>query len=209
MARETCELIITLSRLCSTPVEDIQHISYRDAFLQSCGVDPFTASTADLRSAALRHSPSFTALPGATADAVSERQLWLDLLAGTTVYPSLTGNRLWIIDRFPADQAMLARLDPADPSCADRFEVLLQGLEIANGFRELRDPREQAARFAHDCQRRTKAGAADVLPDAQLLAALEAGLPDCAGVAVGLDRILLATNPFNGLQETMSFVPGG
>jgi elongation factor P--(R)-beta-lysine ligase len=208
MAQETCELITALSQLCSKPVNSTQRITYRDAFLHGCGIDPFSADTMKVREVALRHSPGFDASSLATAAAGNERQLWLDLLAGTVVYPALTGDRLWIVDQFPADQAMLARLNPDDPSTADRFEIVLHGIELANGFRELRDPREQAERFATDRERRAGAGAPDVLPDLQLLAALEAGLPDCAGVAVGLDRILLLTNPLGGLQETMSFTPG-
>jgi lysyl-tRNA synthetase class 2 len=113
-----------------------------------------------------------------------------------------------VVDKFPADQAMLARLNPDDPSVAERFEVFLQGVELANGFRELRDYAEQAERFAADRRHRATAGAADIFPDSRLLAALNSGLPDCAGVAVGLDRIMLITNRLAELRATMSFAPG-
>ena len=83
------------------------------------------------------------------------------------MYPSLGGDKLWIVDKFPAAQAMLARLDPDDPTVAERFEVFLHGVELANGFRELRDPAEQAIRFATDRKRRQHAGIQDITPDPQ------------------------------------------
>jgi lysyl-tRNA synthetase class 2 len=202
MAQDTCDLIIELSAYSSHPVVKTERISYREAFIRSSGLDPFTASSEEMRAAAARHSVSLDTIAGR-----NDRPLWLDLLAGTIVYPSLTGNKLWVVDGFPADQAMLARLNPADPTVAERFEVFLHGVELANGFRELRDPVEQAARFATDRKRRELTGAPDILPDSQLLAALESGLPDCAGVAVGLDRVLLVTNKIADLSATMSFAP--
>jgi lysyl-tRNA synthetase class 2 len=208
MARETCELIMTLSNQASHPVSATEHISYQDAFLRTSGVDPFTASAQELREATLHFSPTFDPPDEQKAGSIQDRRIWLDLLAGTTVYPSLTGNKLWVIDRFPADQAMLARLDPDDSRVAERFEVILDGVELANGFRELRDATEQAERFALDCKRRAREGGQAVLPDSKLLAALEAGLPDCAGVAVGLDRLVLATNRLPELAAAISFVPG-
>lgn len=203
MAQDTCDLIVELSACSSHPVHAMERISYRDAFIRSSGLDPFSASSEELRAAASQHSLSLD-LSAERGD----RQLWLDLLAGTLVYPSLTGDKLWVVDKFPADQAMLARLDPEDQTVAERFEVFLHGVELANGFRELRDPAEQAARFAIDRQRRERVGAPDILPDSRLLAALESGLPDCAGVAVGLDRILMVTNQLAELRATMSFAPG-
>jgi len=208
IAQETCELIMTLSNQASHPVSATEHISYQDAFLRASGVDPFTASAQELCEATLRFSPTFDQAGEQKADSIQDRRIWIDLLAGTTVYPSLTGNKLWVIDRFPADQAMLARLDPDDSRVAERFEVILDGVELANGFRELRDPAEQAERFAQDSKRRAQDGAQEMLPDSKLLAALEAGLPDCAGVAVGLDRLVLATNRLPELAATISFIPG-
>ncbi len=208
MAQETCDLIMELSSHASHPVSGMQRISYRDAFIRASGVDPFSASIEELRAATLHHAPSFDTVAEARKNSAQDRQLWLDLLAAATVYPALTGDKLWVVDQFPAEQAMLARLNPDDPSVADRFEVFLQGVELANGFRELRDYAEQAERFAADRRHRATMGAADILPDSRLLAALKSGLPDCAGVAVGLDRIMLITNRLAELRATMSFAPG-
>jgi len=202
MAQDACDLIIELSAHSSRPVNKTERLSYREAFIRSIGLDPVTAKSEELLAMAAHHAISLH--PGTDRE---DRQLWLDLLAGTIVYPALTGDKLWIVDKFPADQAMLARLDPDDPTVAERFEVFLHGVELANGFRELRDPVEQAARFATDRQHRKRAGLPDILPDSRLLAALVAGLPDCAGVAVGLDRILLVTNQLAELRATMSFAP--
>lgn len=208
MAQETCNLIMTLSTHSSHPVTEMQHISYRDAFLRASGIDPFKASIEELRAATLHHAPNFNRGAETLKNSAPDRQLWLDLLAAATVYPSLAGEKLWVVDKFPADQAMLARLNPDDPTVADRFEVFLQGVELANGFRELRDCAEQAARFAADREHRAVVGAPDILADTRLLAALNAGLPDCAGVAVGLDRIMLVTSRLAELRATMSFTPG-
>lgn len=208
IAQETCDLIMALSNEATHPVSTAEHISYQDAFLRASGIDPFTASMQELREATLHFAPTFGHGGAHETDRVQDRQIWLDLLAGTTVYPSLVGNKLWVIDRFPAEQAMLARLDPDDASIAERFEVILDGVELANGFRELRDPAEQASRFELECKRRARDGAQAMPPDSRLLAALSAGLPDCAGVAVGMDRVMLATNRLPELAATMSFAPG-
>lgn len=202
MAQDACDLIVELSTHCSHPVNKVERISYREAFMGSTGLDPFTANSEELRATAVHHAISLD-----PNDNHADRELWLDLLAGSIVYPSLGGDKLWIVDKFPADQAMLARLDPDDSTVAERFEVFLHGVELANGFRELRDPVEQAARFTTDRKHRELAGAQDMLPDPRLLAALEAGLPDCTGVAVGLDRILLVTNQLAELRATMCFAP--
>jgi lysyl-tRNA synthetase class 2 len=125
------------------------------------------------------------------------------------VYPALANDILWVIDGYPADQAMLARLNPNNPSIADRFEIFLNGVELANGFEELIDATEQAERFASDQDRRQAMQLPDMLPDPQLLAAMQSGLPECSGVAVGLDRVLMTTSNTSSISETMSFIPGG
>jgi len=118
MAQDACDLIMELSAHCSHPVNKVERISYREAYILSTGLDPFAASSAELRAVAAHHAIA----PDANAEQ-ADRALWLDLLAGTIVYPSLGGDKLWIVDKFPADQAMLARLDPDDSTVAERFEV--------------------------------------------------------------------------------------
>lgn len=126
--------------------------------------------------------------PVGVIGSVSERDL-LDLRfsAGLDALPP--GR--WFITDYPADQAALARRRREDPSVAARFELVIDGLEIANGYHELSDAEEQRARFETDRARRRVAGQADHLPDERLLAALAAGLPDCSGVALGFDRLMM------------------
>jgi elongation factor P--(R)-beta-lysine ligase len=113
-------------------------------------------------------------------------------------------GRHFIVD-FPADQAALARLAEHDPSVAARFELVVDGLELANGYWELGDARALAERFASDLDRRARLGQSQPAVDERLLAAVAAGLPDCAGVAVGLDRVLMLRLGASSLAEVVAF----
>jgi lysyl-tRNA synthetase class 2 len=110
-----------------------------------------------------------------------------------------------VIHHYPADQAALARLDPQDPRFAERFEVSFDGVELANGYHELADADEQRRRFETDRKRRSAAGLRDVEPDPLLLGALDRGLPDCCGVAVGFDRVLMCALGADALDDVISF----
>ena len=116
---------------------------------------------------------------------------------------ALTGR--WFITRFPADRAALARLCPEDTTVAARFELVVDGVELANGYHELTDPEEQRRRFAADIDARRRRGLVEPTVDEKFLGALEAGLPDCAGVAVGIDRLLMLATGAAALSEVMPF----
>ncbi|MEM6707392.1 MAG: amino acid--tRNA ligase-related protein [Pseudomonadota bacterium] len=103
---------------------------------------------------------------------------------------SLTEARVFVVD-FPAEQAAMARLKADDPRYADRFELIINGVEIANGYAEAVNADELRQRFAEDRRARAALGRPDREPDPYLLAAMDAGLPDCAGVALGVDRLLM------------------
>jgi len=109
-----------------------------------------------------------------------------------------------VVHDWPATQAALARIRPGAPALAERFELYLGSVELANGYHELNDAAEQRARFERDHAIRTARG--DVLPplDEHLLAALPA-LPDCAGVAVGVDRLLMAMNRTGRIADVLAF----
>ena len=114
----------------------------------------------------------------------------------------------WFITRYPADQAALARLCPDDPSVAARFELVVDGVELANGYWELTDPEEQRRRFAADVEDRRVRGLVEPTIDEKFIGALEAGLPDCAGVALGFDRLLMLALGAERLADVMPFPHG-
>ncbi|MCB1683736.1 MAG: amino acid--tRNA ligase-related protein [Pseudomonadales bacterium] len=115
------------------------------------------------------------------------------------------GEGRFFITRYPAEQAALARLHADDPSVAARFELVIDGVEVANGYWELTDAEEQRRRFAADVEQRRRRGLVEPAPDERLLASLDAGLPDCAGVALGVDRLLMLQQGASSLAEVMPF----
>ncbi len=119
----------------------------------------------------------------------------------------LPPGRCFVVD-FPPSEAALARLRQDGEPRAARFELIVDGIEIANGYHELTDAEELRARMAKDNQRRAAMGKAQVAPDERLLAAMAAGLPDCAGVAVGLDRLLMLALQASNIAEVMTFADG-
>ena len=114
----------------------------------------------------------------------------------------------WFITRYPAEQAALARLCPDDPSVAARFELVVDGVELANGYWELTEPEEQRRRFDADLEARRARALLEPSIDEKFLAALESGLPDCAGVALGLDRLLMLRMGAERLSDIMPFPHG-
>jgi len=106
---------------------------------------------------------------------------------------------------YPASQAALARVRPGYPAVAERFELYLGGMELANGFHELSDAAEQRARFQAEQREREAAGLSVIPLDENLLAALEAGLPDCAGVALGVDRLLMWLTGVEHIDQVLAF----
>ena len=172
--------------------------SYREAFIRHVALDPFAAELDELRRASGADERLAAAL-GETRDD------WLDLLIATRIAPAFDSDRLTVLHHYPASQAALARLAPDDDRVAERFEVFCGELELANGFVELADAAEQAARFEHDQAVRKSRGKARPPVDRQLIAALESGLPPCAGVAVGFDRLLMIDESSDDLRRVVTF----
>jgi lysyl-tRNA synthetase class 2 len=173
--------------------------SYRSLFQTRYGIDPLTSEPSGLQAVAISE-----AVPGA-ADLLLDREGWLDLLLSHGIEAELGRGELTFVTRYPASQAALARLEPDDPRVAARFELYVEGVELANGFWELADAGEQRARFDADRARRATAGQADIALDQALLDALVHGLPDCAGVALGLDRLLMCRLGAERLDQVMAF----
>ncbi|WP_420465763.1 EF-P lysine aminoacylase EpmA [Panacagrimonas sp.] len=162
-------------------------LSYREAFLAFAGIDPFTETVEALARRAAAGAVPMLDLGGQALD----RDAWLDLWMSHRVGPRLGHEAPVFLHDFPASQAALARVRPGDPPLAERFELFWQGIELANGFHELADAAEQRARFEADLVWRAQQHRTTPPMDAYLIAALEHGLPDCAGVALGLDRLLM------------------
>jgi elongation factor P--(R)-beta-lysine ligase len=174
-----------------------ERLSYRDAFRRALGLDPLAAPLEALEALAAERTGA--------ADLGPDRDTVLDLLMGAVVGPSLGRGRLTFVHDYPASQAALARLLPGTPPVAARFEAYVEGLELCNGFHELADAAEQRRRF--EAERAARAARGLPLPplDERLLAALAAGLPDCAGVAVGLDRVLMLATACGSIREVLAF----
>jgi len=174
-----------------------ERLSYHAAFKREFGLDPFTASPASLAKAA---EPL-----GFRGTAATERDEWLELLMGAIVGPRLGRGALTFVYGYPSTQAALARLDPHDQRQARRFELYCEGIELANGFEELGAAAEQRARFERDNIVRRGRGLPVAPLDERLLAALEGGLPECAGVALGFDRTLMLATGVQHIEEVLTF----
>ncbi|MCB1877310.1 MAG: EF-P lysine aminoacylase GenX [Chromatiales bacterium] len=171
-------------------------IPYRDAFLDFAGFDPFQASLGQLRRVA-------GDIVGEVVGLGEDRDAWLDLLFSTVVQPRLPAV-CFVVD-FPATQAALARLSARDPRVAERFELFIGGVELANGYHELSDAVEQARRMELEHRRRQTSGLPLNPIDVRLLAALRSGLPDCAGVALGLDRLIMLAGEYTHIDQVLAF----
>jgi lysyl-tRNA synthetase class 2 len=180
-------------------LQETQRLSYREVFLQHLDIDPHRASVAELGNCC--ESQRLIPPPGMP---VTEADPWLDLLLTHCIEPRLPRGRLIFIYDYPASQAALAKIRPGNPAVAERFELYLNGIELANGFNELNDPDEQRRRFEQDNQVRENQGLPVVAIDENLLQAL-AGLPDCAGVALGFDRLLMIAAGKLNLAEVIAF----
>ncbi|MFA5685257.1 MAG: EF-P lysine aminoacylase EpmA [Lysobacteraceae bacterium] len=179
---ETAELIGAALALVGRHCR-VRRIAYRDLFQDQLGLDPLTAPLETLQSvlAEVRIDP-----------AGLDRDDWLDLIISHRLQPHFDPDTLLLLYDYPASQCALARLrGSGDSAVAERFEAYLGPLELANGYHELTDAAEQARRFDSDIAARRAAGRDAPPADARLLAAMAHGLPACAGVALGVDRLLL------------------
>ncbi|NCF27836.1 MAG: EF-P lysine aminoacylase GenX [Gammaproteobacteria bacterium] len=175
-----------------------RRLTYRQSFVEQSGLDPFDASMEVLLE---RCEACGLKLTG---DRSVERDLLLDFLFSHGVQPALGEGLVYVYD-YPASQAALARVRAGQPPVAERFELFVNGIEIANGYHELADADEQRKRFAADGRARRALGLEQMPMDERLLAALAHGLPDCAGVAVGLDRLFMIAAGESSIDAVMAF----
>ena len=192
---EAVELVRAAMQLANRNCE-VDEFSYCDLFVSKLDLDPFAASEAELRAA----------LGDVSIDAHGvSRDDWLDLLLTHRIQPEFARERITLIYDYPMPQCALAKIRHDDPPVAERFELYLGTQELANGYHELTDAREQRARFARDNARRGERGLEQLPIDENLLAALEWGLPNCAGVALGIERLLMAISGSDAIADVLAF----
>jgi lysyl-tRNA synthetase class 2 len=172
------------------------HVTYAGAFESALGVNPLEAATADIEAAARQAGLD---IPAGIA---GDRDSLLDLAMATLVTAEFPDDRITFVRDFPASQAALARVEGA---VAARFEAFWGNLELANGFHELGDPLEQSLRFESDAAARRARGQPARATDQSFLAALASGLPPCAGVALGFDRVVMVAAGARCIDEVVAF----
>ena len=173
-------------------------ISYAEAFRSTLGLDPYTAEI-DVLAKSANADDDLKDVLGDNRDA------WLDLLLAGKVVDAFADDRLTVLHHYPASQAALARLCPDDKDFADRFELFYGSVELANGYVELTDADEQLERCKQDQELRGENGLSVPDIDENLIAALRAGLPACAGVAVGFDRLFMINEDAIDIHASSSF----
>lgn len=183
------------------PVAAADVVSYQQAFASALAIDPLSAS-------AIEVADVLDADDNLRRSMDNDLDAWLDLAMATAVAASFAPDRLTAVFHYPASQASLARLSPHDERVAERFELYCGSLELANGFVELADADEQLRRFERDREERRAAGKALPAIDDEFIAALRCGLPPCAGVALGFDRLLMIDRGLNDIHEVITFTPG-
>ena len=176
-----------------------ERMTYQNAFLNVLGVCPLEGSMEELKACAGTLGLSDI------ADPEEDRDTLLQLLFSIGVEPKIGQTAPAFVYDFPASQAALAKINPQDNRVADRFEVYFKGIELANGFHELDNPQEQLQRFEEDNQKRIEMGLEPQPIDHHLIEALKAGLPSCAGVALGIDRLIMLAMGHDHIDEVTAF----
>ncbi len=195
LAEEAVTLLQELFASAGKPLR-VRDITYRDLFREAVGLDPHLADGSDLAAAVSRYIRI-------SQEGLGRDDL-LDLLLTHVIEPAFADDQLTVIRDFPASQCALAKLRVDDVPVAERFEIYLGATELANGYHELNDADEQRDRFEKDLLRRLAAGSDTPALDDRLLQSL-ASLPDCAGIAMGLDRLLLCLLGKTGMSEVIAF----
>jgi lysyl-tRNA synthetase class 2 len=176
-----------------------ESVTYQGAFQRALGIDPHRASVSELARAAEKEG---IAAPPALGE---DRDGWLDFFLVTRIEKTLGFDKPVFLIDYPPSQAALAKVRSGDPPVAERFELYVRGTELANGYHELLDPKEQERRFLEANEKRKARGKAPLPLDRRFLRALELGLPSCAGVAVGLDRVVMLALGAETIDDVVAF----
>ncbi len=194
LLHEVIELVQESLALCHCRAR-VQIKSYRQLFHDELGIDPVCADLETLRMP-LRHY--------GIQPAGLERDDWLDLIISHLLEPSFPEDQITVIYDYPASQCALAKICHGEPPLAERFELYLGQHELANGYHELNDAREQRSRFERDNARRRARGLREFPLDEHLLAVLD-DMPDCAGVALGVERLLMYLSSSDAIGDVLAF----
>lgn len=196
---EVAELLLYLLRP-AMPQLPVLRFSYQQLFRERTGLDALAFDRQVYRDYALSQGhPEADGLCG------DEHAPWLDFLFSHCVQNRMPEEAICLLHDYPAIQSSLARLHPDDPRVTERFEVFINGMELGNGFFELLDADEQEARFDREIAYRRQHALAAVEKDQLFLQALQDGLPECSGVAIGLDRLLMAVSGCEAIQQVLAF----
>ncbi|MFW2371669.1 MAG: EF-P lysine aminoacylase EpmA [Gammaproteobacteria bacterium] len=194
-------LIQLLDRLGSRiNVHDVRRLSYQQAFVEVLDIDPLACTVQQLQQMAQQR-----AIEVPQGMVMDDKDMWLDWLMSQSVAPAFAKDRFSFIYDYPASQAALARISTQDSRLAHRFELFYGDLELANGFYELTDANEQRQRFEQENRHRFAKGMPEMALDENLLSALDQGMPECSGVAIGLDRLLMVLSGKSHISEVLSF----
>lgn len=195
LAREAAALVLEALALVGRTAT-VRETTYATLYHDLLGIDAHRAPVDELRGALgdVHIDPD-----GLTRDD------WLDLLMTHRIQPAFAADAIVVVHDYPASQCALARIREGDPPVAERFELYLGPLELANGYHELADAAEQRRRFERDGEMRRARGDRQVPMDEPLLQALQAGLPGCAGVALGVDRLLMAMLGTSRIADVLAF----
>ncbi|MEN1957181.1 EF-P lysine aminoacylase EpmA [Luteimonas changyuni] len=192
---ETAEIVRAALALVGRDAT-LRKASFREVYLEALDLDPFTAPVDRLQAA----------FPGQVDPQGLTRDDWLDLLMTHRIQPAFPPGQLLAMHDYPASQCALAKVvRRGDVDVAERFELYLGPLELANGYHELTDAAEQRARFERDRAVRAARGITQPPLDEALLDALAAGMPECSGVALGIDRLLMAMLGTGAITDVLAY----
>ena len=180
-------------------MEQVEQLTYQAAFGLFAGCDPLSASPLELANIAVKYSL------GVDLDWSTDRDDWLNLLFAEVVQPKLGHVLPTIVTHYPASQSALARVSVEDPRTAERYELFVRGVELANGYHELLDAAELERRNQTNLAQRSQDGKLPLPGDSRLLAAMRAGLPACSGCALGFDRLLMVSLGVETIDEVLAF----
>lgn len=198
LMQEIAELITLL--FAGKGLGPVQRIAYQTVFRQQTGLDPL-AFCFDTYCAYAKAN----GWPEAAALCGRDHALWLDFIFSHQIQPQLGDHALCLVYGYPAWLSSLARLNAENPNVTDRVELFINGVELGNGYYELSDAAEQRRRFDDEISVRKQRSLPEPVKDQRLLAALTAGLPDCAGIAIGLDRLLMLLSDSAAIDEVLAF----